>query len=564
MAIPLPFLSDADQRAVAEIAQVVVHSRGRGCIYFAVCNNRLKRESVETELRASLRVPGIGVSRVILAERVAASEEVSYRILVEDPVAFFADRVAVAPTFFLIHGLPELIYSQRGLREGDDDSRVAPVVQRLNYGREVFRRNAISCLFWLDPETLAYLMARARDFWSFRSGTARFEEASSDAGDSMEVGRERETPKSRGIDSLHEKMEQLAVYRAKSPPDEHAVADLLLDIGRIRINKYDLQAALAALHEGEALFERLGDQQRLCRVKSELSRAYERLGRHEKAEEYSRNAIALAEATGDEPGLAVEYNNLGLIYQGRGELEHAEALLRKAITIDERRGDQHSLAIRYNNLSQIYEARGEGDEAENWLRKAIAIDESTGHELSLAIRYNNLSQIYYDRGELEPAEAWLRKSIVIAERLGDESNLAIGYNNLSQIYQTRGELQQAEIWLRKAIAIDERLGDEPGLAVRYNNLSQIFDALGQLEPAEMWLRKAIAIDERLGDEPNLAIDYSNLGQIYKARGDLVQAEAWLRKALALAEKRGSAKTLATTRGNLKALQDQLAGKDRMG
>src|SRR5579871_649601 len=524
MAIPLPFLSDADQRAVAEIAQVVVHSRGRGCIYFAVCNNRLKRESVETELRASLRVPGIGVSRVILAERVAASEEVSYRILVEDPVAFFADRVAVAPTFFLIHGLPELIYSQRGLREGDDDSRVAPVVQRLNYGREVFRRNAISCLFWLDPETLAYLMARARDFWSFRSGTARFEEASSDAGDSMEVGRERETPKSRGIDSLHEKMEQLAVYRAKSPPDEHAVADLLLDIGRIRINKYDLQAALAALHEGEALFERLGDQQRLCRVKSELSRAYERLGRHEKAEEYSRNAIALAEATGDEPGLAVEYNNLGLIYQGRGELEHAEALLRKAITIDESPGDEHSLAIRYNNLSQIY----------------------------------------YDRGELEPAEAWLRKSIVIAERLGDESNLAIGYNNLSQIYQTRGELQQAEIWLRKAIAIDERLGDEPGLAVRYNNLSQIFDALGQLEPAEMWLRKAIAIDERLGDEPNLAIDYSNLGQIYKARGDLVQAEAWLRKALALAEKRGSAKTLATTRGNLKALQDQLAGKDRMG
>ena len=592
-AAPLEPLSGRDREALAEIVALVANSRTQGCIYFGICNNRLKIASLEAVLANDLRVHGIGTTHVLLAERHDEGAEPVYRELIADPLAYFAAHKPAKPALFLVHGLPELIRAETA----DDGSGPAPVSRRLNYGRELFRREAICALFWIDPETTRYLAERARDFWSFRSGTAQFDEAGEPvARAELRGGWQTTTPGSRWLGDLQEKLDQLAVYRSKPLPDDGAIASLLVDIGHIRLERHELQAAFDALHEAEEIVERLGNRRQLSKVKTWLSQGYQRAGRLDKAEEYIRAAIALDTALEDEGSLAIDYNNLSLIYKARGELGEAEQWLRKAIAIDERLGDEPNLAIDYNNLSQIYDARGELGEAEQWLRKAIVIDERLddepklailynnlsqiydargelgeaeqwlrkaiaiaerlGDEPALAIRYNNLSQIYQARGELGEAEQWLRKAIAIAERLGDEPSLAIDYNNLSQIYKARGELSEAEQWLRKALAIAERLGDEPNLAIGYNNLSQIYQARGELGEAEQWLRKAIAIDERLGGEPKLAIRYNNLGQIYNARGELSEAEQWLRKALALAEAKGDASTLATVRANLQSLAGQ--------
>ncbi|MGO8787177.1 MAG: hypothetical protein ACLQVL_07310, partial [Terriglobia bacterium] len=61
-------LGDADRRAVAEIA-VTLDASKHGCIYFGVCNNRLKIQAVEAALEQALLLHGMGSERVILAER---------------------------------------------------------------------------------------------------------------------------------------------------------------------------------------------------------------------------------------------------------------------------------------------------------------------------------------------------------------------------------------------------------------------------------------------------------------------------------------------------------------
>ena len=57
-------LSDADRRAVAEMA-VTLDASKHGCIYFGVCNNRLKIEAVEAALEQALLPHGMGVERVV-------------------------------------------------------------------------------------------------------------------------------------------------------------------------------------------------------------------------------------------------------------------------------------------------------------------------------------------------------------------------------------------------------------------------------------------------------------------------------------------------------------------
>ena len=548
-------MSAADREAVAEIVADVSNSRKQGCLYFAVCNNRLKIGSVEAALEEGLRVKGFEISRLVVAERDPDAASPSYRVLVSDPITYFANVGTAQPTLFLVHGLPELVPAETAT----DDSGPAPVSQRLNYGREVFQHKAVCALFWIDPETMRYLMNSSRDFWSFRSGTAQFPDTPSDVElRSGEGGWQTMAPSTRWLGDVEEKLEQLAAYRQKSPPDESAIASLLLDIGRLRVERRESQQAFEALHEAEEIFERLGNRRHTGDVKAWLSRAYQANGRLQRAEECVRSAIAIDEDLQDESSLAAAYSDLSQIYKARSQLGEAEKWLRKAIAINERLGDEAGLLVHYNNVSTIFQARGEFGEAEKWLRKAIVIAERLGDEPALANLYSNLSPIFKARGELAEAERWLRMAIAIGERLGDEANLAIRYNNLSQIYQARGELEEAEKWLRKAIAIDERLGDEPKLAIRYNNLSRIYQDRGELREAEKWLRKAIAIDERLGNEPALAILDNNLSQIYEARGELGEAEKWLRKALALAKVRGTAETLATVRSNLKALLQKKA------
>jgi len=212
------------------------------------------------------------VARVILAEREEAQASPRYLVRIDDPVSYLSDGGAGPRRLFSIHGLPELIRAQTD----GDLSKVASVSQLLNYRRELFRDRTLCALFWLDPETVAYLMEKAPDFWSFRSGTAQFEDEPQESPSRLAPRLEWQvsTNSSRWLGDLEEKLHQLAIYRAKSPPDESAIASLLLDIGRIQTEKHQLQAALEALHEAEGLFERLGNRRQLRNVKTWLSRAY--------------------------------------------------------------------------------------------------------------------------------------------------------------------------------------------------------------------------------------------------------------------------------------------------
>jgi len=474
-------LSNADRERIAEIAATIAATHQNGCIYFGICNNRMKIAAIEESLDGQFAAKGITISRVVLAERLESDTGPQYRAHISDPVANLIDRPERSHTLFFIHGLPELIRAQTD----GDSSKVAPVSQLLNYRRELFHDRALCAFFWLDLETVPYLRRNARDFWAFRSGTAYFLETEAPTDRVSGALRQEKEPTPRWSGDLEEKLTQLAAYRRKSPPDDNAIGNLLLDIGRLYAERHELERALEKLHEALTIFESLALEDKVRDAKVWLAGTFKRAGR----------------------------------------LDRAETILQQAIRIDERLGNEPSLAVEYNNLSQIYKARGQMEEAEKWLRKAIEIDERLGDEPHLGMAYNNLSQIYDARGQLEEAERWLRKAIEIDERLGDEPHLAMAYNNLSQICHTRSQLDEAEQWLRKATEIDERLGNEPSLAVEYNNLSQIYKTRGQLDEAEKWLRKAISLVEPKGPSAILEDLRGNLDTLLKERQDQTVAKS---------------------------------------
>ena len=82
-------LTPADREAVAEIVALVANSRTQGCVYFGICNSGLKIIALEAALATQLRVHGIEIARVVLAERHDENGQPAYRVLIADPIAYF-------------------------------------------------------------------------------------------------------------------------------------------------------------------------------------------------------------------------------------------------------------------------------------------------------------------------------------------------------------------------------------------------------------------------------------------------------------------------------------------
>ena len=254
----LGLLSAAERESVAEIVALVANSQKQGCIYFGVANNRLKIEAAETLLAEELRVHRISTERLVLAERQDQDRQSSYAIKIADPAGFLASHIPEKPTLLLIHGLSELIRA-----EAAEDALGPPAgsaAQRLNYNRETFRKHALLSLFWIDPETMRYLAAKARDFWLFRSGTAQFLDAETESNIRPQDGSGWQTtqPSARWMGDVDEKLRQLAAYRAMDPPPLPRIASLLLDIGQLRFQHHELQAALECSMRRKDSFSRSG------------------------------------------------------------------------------------------------------------------------------------------------------------------------------------------------------------------------------------------------------------------------------------------------------------------
>src|SRR2546425_39345 len=431
----LPQISGADQVRIAEIAATLNASVGHGCIYFGVCNSQLKIEAIEGEIKKHLSHRGIDAVPVTLAERLHDEDKQTVRVYVTDPVEYLTERSSPQRCVFFVRGLPELLQEQTR----NEGVRVAAVAQRLNFRRELFRDRGICAFFWINPESVAYLSRYAPDFWSFRAGTAQFEDLRGGSISPTTGFQRQEEAPARGFRAgdLEENLKQLAIYRKKSPADENAIGNLLIEVGQLYFRRHEIQKALGVLHEALAIFRRLDLPGQVGLARTWLARAFEETGQLDKAEESLREAIKIGGELRDERGLAFGYNSLSQIYEARGQLEEAERWLGKAIEIDERLGNEPALAVRYSNLSQIYKARGQLEEAERWLRKAIEIDERLGSEPTLAIDYNNLSLIYQARGQLEEAERWLRKAIELMEPKGQSKILDDFKSNLELLARQR-------------------------------------------------------------------------------------------------------------------------------
>ncbi|HTC95029.1 MAG TPA: CHAT domain-containing protein [Terriglobales bacterium] len=305
----------------------------------------------------------------------------------------------------------------------------------------------------------------------------------------------------------------------KIAPDSLPVAQTLMTLGLLNVNKGDMTAA----------------------------------------EDYQKQALAIRERLA--PGsrtLATSIYYLGVTAWWHGNFAEAGKYEYQALEMRKRLApDSLDLASTFHNLGNLVGSQGEMTKAEAYYRKALAIREKLAPGgLAVSTTLTTLGEIARARGELAKAADYYSQALAIQQKFSPGGlNAAINLINLGDVARQRGEKAAAKRYLRQALAIQEERGlNNLDKTSTLDSLGDVFNDANDLAAAEKYYRRAFRIREKAyPDSFYVAWSLQHLGDLALKRHDWKAAEEQYHQALALQEKQAPvslehAETLAALAG----------------
>lgn len=162
-------------------------------------------------------------------------------------------------------------------------------------------------------------------------------------------------------------------------------------------------------------------------------------------------------AAGDDSNCAIAYHNLGIVTADHGDLDRADDYYRQARALAERVGDVRLGASVQLNAAEVQIARGEGEHALREANAALQVFTNLGSELDKVDAYRVVGMAYRLMGQRQLAEARLVDAVALAERTGSSLAEAAAVRELSLLYHDLGRNQDALRGLTRAHRLFTRL-----------------------------------------------------------------------------------------------------------
>jgi tetratricopeptide (TPR) repeat protein len=263
-----------------------------------------------------------------------------------------------------------------------------------------------------------------------------------------------------------------------------------IDSGQLDAAEHTYREQLAMV---EAQSASLQLQRPVAGIYRQLGIVAQDRGRLDEAADWYARSLAIFEELGDRQRVAISYQQFGSLAQDRGRLDEAADWYARSQAIFEEFGDRPRMADSYHQLGIVAQLRWRLDEAADWYARSLAIHEELGNRRGLAASYHQLGIAAQLRGRLDEAADWYTRSLAIFEELGDRAELAASYHQLGIVAQDRGRLDEAADWYARSLAISEERGDRPTMATSYGQLGLLAEAQGSPSQALEWLVRSVAL-----------------------------------------------------------------------
>ena len=183
-----------------------------------------------------------------------------------------------------------------------------------------------------------------------------------------------------------------------------------------------------------------------------------RQGDQEYAVERLYECLELARAVGDQDFIANVTGNLGLAEIERGNLARAEELTRQGLALDLRRNDEWHIATSKESLAEILLLRGRLVDAYRLNEEAIDAASRVGDSRLLIAALVRKAHIHRVEDELVPARDAVQRALAAAQDGADKRGILAGLIELAAIASIEGDQLAAAELCGSAEAIRTTLG----------------------------------------------------------------------------------------------------------
>jgi len=268
------------------------------------------------------------------------------------------------------------------------------------------------------------------------------------------------------------------------------------------------------------------------------ARAYDSLGRHERALAHSQEASERFAESGDRSGLSAALHQIGMIHYAKGEHKEALANYQESIRMAEELGDERSISASLHQIALVHEFRGDYDQALDNHQRSWGISEELGDRRGIAASLCEIARIHRNRGEYDEALEQYQRSLAIAQELGDRQGVSTILHNMGVTQYLKGEYDQALENYRKNLAIREALGDRHGIGTSLHEIGLVYQNRGEYDLASENYRRSLTIAEELGDRSAISASLHQMGVTHHLKGEYDEALKQYQRSLAIKQELG--------------------------
>jgi tetratricopeptide (TPR) repeat protein len=247
----------------------------------------------------------------------------------------------------------------------------------------------------------------------------------------------------------------LATCRSLRPVPSITESRLLAILGTVYSINQDWQAAIDCLEQAIAAGEVLQDLRRLSLLYSNLSWAYQEIGKFNEAAHFAQRAMTIHETLNDRLSLARSENNLGLLYFKRGHLAPALEHVGRSLGLFEEAGVEVGKANVLLSLCELHLARPDFDSARSYAIEALAVATRASEPANIAEAHVWLGRVAAAQLDDGTADTEFKMALEALERLGVRERVLRSHVLYAEILESRGDLAGANQHLRRAIAASQ-------------------------------------------------------------------------------------------------------------
>ena len=242
-----------------------------------------------------------------------------------------------------------------------------------NYHRELLAEKVRATLaLWMTESDIRDFALEAPDMWAWRKGVVDFSVSRQDR---SEVELSRLDLGSADVSDRQRRMKEIETYLAVHPEGQVSQANLLRELGQIYRNLGRIDAALKALTDAGAIYNRNDHKREHMFVQSEIARIYSDMGNVDEALKLHEEVLEGFEKLEDRHSWAVTLGDIARIYVSKGNVDEALKLQNEELKVYEQLGDKRSRAVALGDIARIYVDRGNVDEALTLQNEALKVFE---------------------------------------------------------------------------------------------------------------------------------------------------------------------------------------------